>query len=131
MSYQQAILESAWLGKLDAYAGAFSSNADLSGEEVQLSAHVDIELLSGVLIGGFDCKVDLTHDSDDWDITGIEYRSEFGGPSASFDVGYLRKREPNGTLKDLIEREILHLVDVQYNALADEATVTAREALEQ
>lgn len=116
-----------WGNRLAAYADRFD-NADLSGEEVTLPAHVDLELPGGVIVGGYDCDVDMEHDGDDWAFTGITYRSDLGGASDDFDTEHLRQRAPDGSLCDLMRREILHLVDVQYNRLADEATLKARAA---
>ena len=73
-----------------------------------------------------DCVVTLEHDGDDWSIAAVAYRSEFGGPSHDFDVARLASRPPDGTLADLVEREILRLIEAQYNTLADAATREAR-----
>lgn len=124
-----AVVDRIWGDRLAAYPDRFD-NVDLTGDQVTVPAHIDVELSGGVMVGGFDCEVCLTHDGSDWEITGVEYRSEFGGPSDSFDVAYLRKNPSDGSFRDLLRREILQLIDHQYNALADDATVKAREAYE-
>lgn len=116
-----------WSSRLSAYPDRFD-NVDLTGDEVSVSTHVDIELSGGVIVGGFNCKVDMRHDGDDWCITDITYESDFGGPSRDFDVEFLRARTPDGTLRDLFDREILAQVDKDYNRLADEATIKARDS---
>lgn len=114
-----------WTSRLAAYPDRFAG-PDLSGEAVDVPAHVELTGRAGVLIGGIDCVVTLEHDGDDWEIAAVAYRSEFGGPGHDFDAERLRSRTPDGTLADLVEREILRLVDGQYNALADAATAEAR-----
>lgn len=114
-----------WSSRLAAYPDRLEG-PDLQGEAVEVPTHVELIGRAGVLLGGIDCVVTLEHDADDWEITAVAYRSEFGGPGHDFDVTRLRNREPDGTLADLAEREILRLVDGQYNALADAATAEAR-----
>jgi hypothetical protein len=116
-----------WANRLAAYPDRFD-DTDLTGEAVDVPAHVELIGRAGVLLGGIDCVVTLEHDGDDWEIAAVVYHSEFGGPSHDFDVPRLRSRAPDGTLADLAEREILRLVDGQYNALADAATREARAA---
>lgn len=116
-----------WAGRLAAYPHRLDG-PDLDGASVDVDAHVELTGRAGVLLGGIDCVVTLEHDGDDWEIAAIAYRSEFGGPGHDFDVARLRNREPDGTLADLAEREILRLVDGQYNTLADAATAEARMA---
>lgn len=101
---------------------------NLAGRTADVPAHVELIGRAGVLLGGIDCVVTLEHDGDDWEIAAVAYRSEFGGPGHDFDAARLRSRAPDGTLADLAEREILRLVDGQYNALADAATAEARMA---
>lgn len=122
--FQQSA-DAAWSSRLAAYPSRFG-NVDLAGEEATIETHVDLELSGGLLIGGYECKVDLSHDGDDWAITGVEYRSEFGGPSDDFDVPALRQRSPDGSLADCLRREVLSHIDREYNALADKATSEAR-----
>lgn len=117
--------DAVWANRLAAYPDRFAG-PDLQGESVDVPAHVELIGRAGVLIGGIDCVVTLEYDGDDWEISAVAYRSEFGGPGHDFDVARLRNREPDGTLADLAEREILRLVDGQYNALADAATREAR-----
>ena len=114
-----------WTNRLAAYPNRFQG-PDLQGKAVDVPTHVELIGRAGVLIGGIDCLVTLEHDGDDWEIAAVAYRSEFGGPGHDFDAPRLRSREPEGTLADLAEREILRLVDGQYNALADTATAEAR-----
>lgn len=114
-----------WADRLAAYPDCFEG-ADLLGEAVDVPTHVELIGRAGVLLGGIDCVVTLEHDGDDWEIAAVAYRSEFGGAGHDFDVRGLRSRAPDGTLADLAEREILRLVDGQYNALADAATAEAR-----
>ncbi|SCM79445.1 hypothetical protein KL86PLE_90406 [uncultured Pleomorphomonas sp.] len=116
-----------WANRLAAYPDRFDE-PDLAGEAVDVPAHVELIGRAGVLIGGIDCVVTMEHDGDDWEIAAVAYRSEFGGPGHDFDAPRLRSRPPDGTLADLAEREILRLVDGQYNALADAATAEARAA---
>lgn len=120
-----AVVDRIWGSRVAAYPEHFG-NADLVGDEVTVPSHVDIELSGGVVVGGFDCDVDLRHDGDDWALVSVSYRSEFGGPSDDFDAEHLRGRAPDGTLGDLLRREILRLIDNQYNSLADAATLKAR-----
>lgn len=115
-----------WADRLATYPDRFKG-PDLQGEAIDVPAHVELIGRAGVLIGGIDCVITLEHDGDDWEIAAIAYRSEFGGPGHDFDVSRLRSREPDGTLADLAEREILRLVTSQYNALADAATREARK----
>ena len=114
-----------WANRLAAYPDRFDA-PDLAGEAVDVPAHVELIGRAGVLIGGIDCVVTMEHDGDDWEIAAVAYRSEFGGAGHDFDAALLRTRAPDGTLADLVEREILRLVDGQYNALADAATAEAR-----
>lgn len=116
-----------WSSRVAAYPDRFD-NLDLTGDEVSLPAHVDIELSGGVLLGGFECEVDLRHDGDDWMLTGVSYCSDFGGPSDDFDAEALRTSAPDGSLRDLVRREVLQLLNGQYNSLADAATIKARAA---
>lgn len=116
-----------WSNRLASYPARFD-NADLVGETVDVPAHVELIGRAGVLVGGMDCSVTMEHDGDDWAISAVSYRSEFGGPGHDFDVDRLRNRAPDGSLSDCIEREILRLVDLQYNSLADAATREARAA---
>lgn len=118
-----------WNQRLAAYPDRFS-NADLAGEEVTLDTHIDIELSGGMLVGGYDCKVDMSNDGDDWAMTGVEYCSDLAGMNGAddFDVPTLRATPPDGTLRDLIRREVLQLLDAQYNSLADAATIKARRS---
>lgn len=116
-----------WSSRVAAYPDRLD-NLDLTGDEVSLPAHVDIELPDGVLIGGFECEVDMRHDGDDWMLTGVSYCSDFGGPSDDFDTETLRASKPDGSLRDLIRREVLQLLNGQYNSLADAATIKARAA---
>ena len=104
-------------------------NVDLMGDEVTLPAHVDIELSGGVLLGGFECEVDLRHDGDDWMLSGVSYCSDFGGPSDDFDAEALRTSAPDGSLRDLVRREVLQLLNGQYSSLADAASIKARAAV--
>lgn len=115
--------------RLAAVAASFT-NADLAGEQITLPGHVDIELTGGLFLGGFECKVDMSHDGDDWEVTGIEYCSDLAGMNGAddFDVPTLRATPPDGTLRDLIRREVLQLLDAQYNSLADAATIKARQS---
>ena len=115
-----------WTHRLAAYHDRLRGQ-DLEGAKVDVTTQVELAGRSGVLLGGIDCVVGMAHDGDDWEITAITYRSEFGGPSHDFDVAVLRSRAPDGTLADLAEREILRLIDGQYNALADAATREARK----
>ncbi len=114
-----------WTHRLAAYPDRFRG-PNLEGETVDVTTHVELMGRAGVLLGGIDCVVGMEHDGDDWEITAVSYRSEFGGPSHDFDVALLRSRAPDGTLADLAEREILRLIDGQYNTLADAATRQAR-----
>lgn len=114
-----------WANRLATYPDRFAG-PDLAGRTADVPAHVELIGRAGVLLGGIDCVVTLEHDGDDWEIAAVAYRSEFGGPGHDFDVARLRNREPDGTLADVAEREILRLVDGQYNALADAATAEAR-----
>lgn len=115
-----------WANRLAAYPHRFDG-PDLQGASVEVPAHVELIGRAGVLLGGIDCVVTLDHDGDDWEISAVAYRSEFGGPGHDFDAARLRSRQPDGTLADLAEREILRLVDGQYNALADAASRRACE----
>lgn len=115
-----------WANRLAAYPDRFAG-PDLAGRTADVPAHVELIGRAGVLIGGIDCTVTLEHDGDDWEIAAVAYRSEFGGPGHDFDVARLRSRDPDGTLADLVEREILRLVEREYNALADTATTEARD----
>lgn len=115
-----------WTQRLATYPDRFGG-PDLQGEAVEVPTHVELIGRAGVLIGGIDCVITLEHDGDDWEIAAITYRSEFGGPSHDFDAVRLRSRTSDGTLADLVEREILRLIDGQYNALADAATRDARK----
>ncbi|MCM5557591.1 hypothetical protein [Pleomorphomonas sp. JP5] len=117
--------EAIWAGRLATYPNRLDG-PDLDGASVDVDAHVELFGRAGVLLGGIDCVVTMEHDGDDWAIAAVAYRSEFGGASHDFDVARLRNRSPEGTLADLAEREILRLVDAQYNALADAATRQAR-----
>lgn len=114
-----------WANRLAAYPDRFEG-PDLNGETVEVPTHVELIGRASVLLGGIDCVVTLEHDGDDWEIAAVAYRSEFGGPGHDFDVERLRTRDPDGTLADMVEREILRLVDGQYNTLADAATHEAR-----
>jgi hypothetical protein len=114
-----------WANRLAAYPDRFEGPA-LEGKTADVPTHVELIGRAGVLLGGIDCVVTLEHDGDDWEIAAVAYRSEFGGPGHDFDVSRLRAREPDGTLADTAEREILRLVDGQYNTLADAATAEAR-----
>ncbi len=116
-----------WANRLAAYPDRLGA-PDLAGRTAEVPAHVELIGRAGVLLGGIDCTVTLEHDGDDWEIAAVAYRSEFGGPGHDFDVARLRNREPDGTLADLAEREILRLIDGEYNALADAATAEARMA---
>lgn len=115
-----------WANRLATYPDRFKG-PDLQGEAVDVPTHVELVGRAGVLLGGIDCVVGMAHDGDDWEIAAITYRSEFGGPSHDFDAALLRSRSPDGTLADLAEREILRLIEGQYNALADAATREARK----
>lgn len=114
-----------WANRLAAYPDRLEG-PDLSGKTADVPTHVELIGRAGVLLGGLDCVVTMEHDGDDWEIVAVAYRSEFGGPGHDFDVSRLRSREPDGTLADLAEREILRLVNGQYNSLADAATRDAR-----
>ena len=114
-----------WSSRLAAYPDRLDG-PDLAGRTADVPTHVELIGRAGVLIGGVDCVVTLEHDGDDWEIAAVAYRSEFGGAGHDFDAALLRTRAPDGTLADLVEREILRLVDGQYNALADAATAEAR-----
>lgn len=114
-----------WSSRLAAYPDRFEG-PDLAGRTADVPAHVELFGRAGVLLGGIDCVVTLEHDGDDWEIAAIAYRSEFGGAGHDFDVARLRNRDPDGTLADLAEREILRLVEREYNSLADAATAEAR-----
>lgn len=117
----QHTADAVWSDKLSAYPDG-SPKPDLTGETVTLSTHVNMTVGSnGTIVGGFDCEVDMEHDGEDWSVTGIGYKSEFGGPSRDFDVVLLRARAPDGTFADLFDREILKLIDWQYNELANRA----------
>ena len=115
-----------WSSRLAAYPDRLDG-PDLAGRTADVPALVELIGRAGVLIGGIDCTVTLEHDGDDWEIAAVAYRSEFGGPGHDFDVARLRSRDPDGTLADLVEREILRLVEREYNALADTATTEARD----
>ena len=114
-----------WSSRLAAYPDRLDG-PDLAGRTADVPTHVELFGRAGVLIGGIDCTVTLEHDGDDWEIAAVAYRSEFGGAGHDFDAACLRARAPDGTLADLVEREILRLVDAEYNALADAATAEAR-----
>jgi len=122
-----ASADAIWSNRLSAYPDRYD-NADLAGEVAEIPTHVELFGRVGVFLAGMDCVVTMEHDGDDWDIAEISYRSEFGGPTHAFDVARLRTSDPDGTLADIVEREILRLIDVQYNPLADAATVKARAA---
>lgn len=124
--FQQSA-DAVWSNRVAAYPDRFS-NADLAGDEVTVETHVDIELSGGVFLGGFECKVDMSHDGDDWTMTGVEYCSDLAGMNGAddFDIETLRNRAPDGSLRDLIRREVLQLLDRQYQVLADKATIEAR-----
>ena len=124
--FQQSA-DTIWSNKIAAYPDRFS-NADLAGEQSTVETHIDIELSGGMLVGGYNAKVDLSHDGDDWEITGVEYSSDFGGPSDDFDAPKLREMKPDGSFKDMFRREVLQLIERQYQELADKATVAARAA---
>ncbi|WP_370677070.1 hypothetical protein [Pleomorphomonas sp. PLEO] len=113
-----------WSNRLAAYPDRLEG-PNLQSESVDVTTHVELIGRAGVLLGGIDCVVTLEHDGDDWEIAAVAYRSEFGGPGHDFDVPRLRSRAPDGTLADLAEREILRLVDGQYNTLADAASAEA------
>lgn len=125
MEIELLTTDAIWANRLSAYPDRLAG-PDLEGETVDVPTHVELIGRAGVLIGGIDCVVTLEHDGDDWGIAAIAYRSEFGGPGHDFDVSRLKSRTPDGSLADVIEREILRLVDGQYNALADAATREAR-----
>lgn len=114
-----------WTRRLTVYPDRFRGS-DQQGETADVTTHLELIGRAGVLIGGMDCVVSMEHEGDDWEIAAVTYRSEFGGPSHDFDVAHLRSRAPDGTLADVVEREILRLIDGQYNALADVATREAR-----
>jgi hypothetical protein len=116
-----------WSSRVAAYPDRFDT-VDFSDDEVTLPAHVDIELSGGVLVGGFECEVDMRHEAGDWMLSGVSYCSDFGGPSDDFDAETLKASKPDGTLRDLIRREVLQLLSGQYNSLADAATIKARAA---
>lgn len=128
-TYQEPIVfdaDAIWTQRLTTYPDRFKG-PDLEGETAEVPAHVELIGQAGVLLGGIDCVVSMQHDGDDWEIAAVTYRSEFGGPSHDFDVALLKSRAADGTLADLAEREILRLIDGQYNALADAATRETRK----
>ena len=79
---------------------------------------------------GYNCEVDLSHDGIGWAITGIEYRSEYGGDADDFDIQALEDAAPDGSLVDSMRREVLKQVRRQYQGLADLATEKTERRME-
>lgn len=127
--FQQSA-DAIWSNKIAAYPNKGSS-LKLAGSVETVETHVELSVPSNeegkhVIISGFNCEVDMEHDGYDWMIVGVEYRSEFGGPSDDFDAPKLREMKPDGTFKDCIRREVLALLTCDRANLAKEATEQAR-----
>lgn len=112
-------------------------DAYLEGEECTVTLeNIALDLMAGQVLTYLTAQVDMRHDGDGWEITGVAYAGDYQSHHSTadwpnFDAKSCRSRKSDVTLTDMVDRAVLKACEESYQDLADEATSIAKSNMEQ